>query len=209
MQTRPITGVSRALASAMKLAALIVCGAVLGFPQTKNKTLEWGEHPLRKHERAGKGTQLVQRIEDIEIEDFIVAGKAITIGQTFAANDDWLKDLVVRVKNISNRQVPLIQISLTLPELERNTPYVIYCYGCAAGEKEKGVAPGETVELRMMGGSFYDWVKGRAAEKGGISRISKAHIDNFIVHLVDGMSVMSGCMKTSGPTNACPNQDIP
>jgi hypothetical protein len=209
MQTRPITAVDIALPSTIKLAALLFCAASLGFSQTQNKTLDWGEHPLRKYERVAEGIQLVQQIEGIEIEDFTVAGKPITIGQAVSADDDWLKNLVVRVKNIWGRQVALIQISLTLPELEGNSPYVVYCYGCDLAEKEKGIKPDETVELRMLGGSFYDWVKGCAAEKGGISRISKAHIDGIIVHLLDGTHWTSGCIKTADPKNACPNHASP
>jgi hypothetical protein len=210
MQTRPITAVVSALLSTMKLATLIVCATTLVFSQTQNKTVEWSsQHIGSNNERAAQGLQILQRIEGIEIEGIAVGDKSITIGQPFSADDDWLKSLEVRVKNISGRQVTLIQITLTLPELERTSPYVVFCYGCALAEKEKGVKPDETVALRMLGGSFYDWVKDRAAEKGGISRISKAEIDHMIVHLLDGTHWMSGCIKTADPKNACQDHDSP
>jgi len=37
------------------------------------------------------------------------------------------------------------------------SPDVIYCYGCAAAEKAKGVSSGETVELKMLDG-YYNFV---------------------------------------------------
>jgi hypothetical protein len=49
------------------------------------------------------------------------------------------------------------------------SPDIVYCYGCAADEKEKGLMPGAVVELKMPGGGFYDWVRSRIAEKGSVS----------------------------------------
>lgn len=63
--------------------------------------------------------------------------------------------------------------------------------------------PGEVVELKMLGGGFYDWVRGRIEEKGEVSRINKAEIRNMYVTLPSGPIWFSGCVKTTDPKNAC------
>lgn len=107
------------------------------------------------------------------------------------------------MKNVSDQRLLAIQITLILPEMDHSSPDIVYCYGCAAAEKAKGVSPGEVVELKMLGGGFYDWVKTRAADKGGISQISKAQIRDMFVTLPDGTRWLSGCVRTADPKNAC------
>jgi hypothetical protein len=94
--------------------------------------------------------------------------------------------------------------TLVLPEMSFHSPDVVFCYGCEAAEKEKGVMPGEVVELKILGGDFYDWIKSRIAENGSESRISKAEIRNMYVTLPTGPILFSGCVKTANPRNACP-----
>ena len=53
--------------------------------------------------------------------------------------------------------------------------------------KEKGVIPGEEVELKMPGGGMYVWVRDRM--NGSISRITRAQIRQIIVSLPDGSEV--------------------
>lgn len=189
--------------------SLFLSAASLAFSQTQNKLVEWTPRPIGTNkESVAQGIKLFQLIEDIEIEDVAVAAGSITIGQPFPADDDWLRDIVVRVRNVSDRRFTAIQMTLILPEMNHSSPDVVYCYGCAPSEKLKRVSPGETVELKMLDGGFYDWVKSRAAEKG-ISQISKAQIRDMFVTLPDGTHWLSGCIKTADAKNACPRPAAP
>ena len=134
----------------------------------------------------------------------MVNGKSITLGEPFAAADDWLKTFTVRVRNISGERLVSAQVTLVLPEMGLGSPDIVFCYGCAAAEKEKGFMPGEVVELKMLGGGFYDWVRSRIAEKGSVSRINKAEIQHMYVTPTNGPTWFSGCVKTTNPRNACP-----
>jgi hypothetical protein len=175
------------------------------FSQTQNKVVEWSKSPIGSHnEKAAVGLQLFPQIDGVEIEDFTVAGKSITAGEPFAAGNDWLKSFTVRVKNISNQRLVKVQMTLVLPEMNFHSPDMVFCYGCAAAENEKGVMPGEVVELKMLGGDFYDWIKSRITEKGSVSRINRAEIRNMYVTLPSGPMWFSGCVKTANPRNACP-----
>jgi hypothetical protein len=183
---------------------LIIYASSFAFPQTQSKLIEWQEKPMgSNNERWGDGTQLFRMLDRVEIEKLTV-GKPITMGQAFTADDDWLRNLVIRVRNISGRHIATIQVTLVLPQMGPGSPDVVYCYGCARAEKAKGIAAGEAVDLRMIGDEFYDFVKSRAAENGGISQIHKAQIREMYVTLPDKTRWVSGCIKTSDIKDACP-----
>jgi hypothetical protein len=189
----------------LKSLSLILCAASLAAAQTPKKTVAWTPRPIgNNNERIAPGTKLYPQIEQMKILAVVSADAAITLGQPFAADDDWLRTLIIRVRNISAQPVTSIQMTLILPEMDNASPDIVYCYGCTQAEKEKGLGPGETVELKLLGGGFYDWVKSRADEKGGIALITKAQIREMFVTLPDGTHWLSGCVKTADPKNACP-----
>jgi hypothetical protein len=189
---------------------LMLCAVSLAFAQTEKKTVEWTPRPIGSNkERAAPGTQIVPQINQIEIANVTIAGSSITLGQSFAANSDWLKTLIIHVKNVSPERVTSIQMTLILPEMDNASPDVVYCYGCGPAEKEKGVGSGEIVQLKLLGDEFYDWVKSRAEEKGGIALMTKAQIREMLVTLPDGTHWLSGCVKTADTKNACPGRVAP
>jgi hypothetical protein len=52
----------------------------------------------------------------IAVTGIEVAGRAVTPGQPFAAGDDWLRGLTLRVKNVSPKPITYMQFSLSFPE---------------------------------------------------------------------------------------------
>jgi hypothetical protein len=191
---------SRLFASAIaKVLAFVLFAAPLGLSQTQNTVIEWPGKLRFKN--VGKSSHVVQIMDDAEIEDVSVEGKSIIIGQPFGATDDWLKAVIVRIRNVSGHPFSTIQLNLSLPEIKG--PDIPMCYGCAEAERRKGIMPGEEVELRSLGGPIYEWVKG-SLEKNGISRISRAQISSTLVILRDGTQWTSECVKTANPQNACP-----
>jgi hypothetical protein len=184
--------------------ALTLLAATPLISQTQTAVVEWSRHPIGSNkESVAPGLRLSRQIEGVEIEEILVGGQPITVGEPFSADDDWLKTLSLRVRNVSNQRLVAIQLTVVLPEMSNASPDVVYCYGCAAAEKQKGMMPGEEAELKILGGGFYDWVKGRSVEKG-ISRITKAEIHHMYATLPDGAQWFSGCIKTANPKNACP-----
>ena len=201
MESKPLV-----VSALVKALALVFCGVTLVSAQTQNKVVEWSKSPIgsNKVETAAADLKLSRQIDGVEIEDIGVASKSVIIGEPFAADDDWLKSFTVRVKNISAQRLVAVQITLVLPAMSYESPDIVFCYGCAKSEGDKGVMPGEEVELKMLGGGFYDWVKSRITEKGSISRITKAEIHHMYVTLPDGTKWFSGCIRTANPKNACP-----
>src|SRR5712692_3961803 len=83
--------------------------------QESAKTLEWADHANIK-------TGMVdlpwsRRIDEIELEDILIDGRSILIGQPFIGD---IRSLVFRVKNISEGPVGFIQITVTLPEIKHS-----------------------------------------------------------------------------------------
>lgn len=192
------------LTSLGKLLLLVLLVSSTVFSQTQTKMVEWAKDPISTSNAKSSKLLLQDRIDGVEIEDIFVAGNSVTIGQPFAAGDDWVETLSACVKNVSREKISAIQITFSFPELGNASPDFVICYGCAGSERQKGVQPGEEVELKCPGGGMYEWVKQKVAEKG-ISRIVRIQIREMYVTLPDGTKWFSGCIKTADPKNACPS----
>lgn len=185
------------------IISITFCAVTSVFSQGQTKLLEWSQFPVGNYGgTSSPDIELSKQINSIEIEEILVSGRPINIGEPFAADVDWLKDLTFRVKNVSSEQVMAIQIDLRLPEIN-NSPMVVFIAGCKHDKNQPCIRPGEEVVLRMPAGSFYSWVKERVAKEKDITAINKATIGEMIVTRANGMQWMSGCVKTTNPKNVC------
>lgn len=173
------------------------------FSQSKTKVLEWSKFPIGNYNAtSAPDIELSKQINGVEIKEVRVNGRPIIIGEPFAGDVDWLKDLTFLVKNVSSEQVMAIQIGLRLPEVTKS-PQVAYIAGCKHDKNQPCIRPGDEVELRMPAGGFYSWVKETVAKEKDVSTINKAIISEMMVMLPNGMQWMSGCVKTTDPKNTC------
>jgi hypothetical protein len=187
-----------------KPLAILLFIAALGFAQDQSKMVGWSKAPAGSKRSTSAYIRPSDQIDGVEIEDIIVEGKPVKVGQSFVAGDDWIQTLTFRVKNVSEQQFNAVQITVILPEMSTGGPEIVFCYGCFKSGREKGIVPGEEVELKMPGGKYYAWVRDKITAQGYISRIGKAHIRDIFVTLPDGTKLLSGCVKTRDPKNACP-----
>src|SRR6476660_3600524 len=110
---------------------LTLLSANAAFSQNKNRMVQWPEIIVTPVNTPGSGySQDLAEIDALEIMDIAVDGKSITIGQSFAVDDEWLKNLTVRVKNVSNLTISSVQMDLFLPEIMPGGPLVTLCFGC-------------------------------------------------------------------------------
>lgn len=192
-----------------KQFAILLFMTALGFPQGQPKIVEWSKSPASSETRTAADMRSLDQIDGVEIEDIAVEGKPISIGKNFDAGDDWIRTITFRAKNISGQQLKMVQLTVVLPEMSTGGPDIVFCYGCAKTEREKGIAPGEEIELKILpGDKYYAWVRDKITAQGDISRISKAQIRDMYVILPDGTKLFSDCVKTADPKNACP-KDAP
>jgi hypothetical protein len=149
---------------------------------------------------------IIDRINEIEIEAILVNGREIIVGEPFSADTDWLKAISFRVKNVSDKPIRRIQITLVLPEIPeiKGRPQIHYlCLSCK-GDGRDPLAPGAETELRMPEGGLYAWVKDRVNETTDFTQITRARIYSAWVTMDDGLVLWSDCIKTSNVRNACP-----
>ena len=94
----------------------------------------------------------------VEVIEFKHAGVPVTPGKPFGAGEDWLSQLTVRVKNLSDTPLPHISMAFALPEakyVDRGRQYSMgFTLEHKAGARVKqgdpemkAVMPGEEVEL--------------------------------------------------------------
>jgi hypothetical protein len=194
----------------ISLALLLVLAALPVASQSK--FIVWPKEPGRRIRPAGTpGGQAnaLAQFDSFEIEEILVEGKAITIGQPFTASQDWLNDITIRIKNVSQQRFATIQVTLVLPEITFG-PDIPVCYGCAVDQRAKGFGPGDEVELKTLrDAKFYNWVKTSISEKAPLSTITMAQMRDTLAILSDGSSLLSECVRTTNPVNACPRAGAP
>jgi hypothetical protein len=175
-----------------------------GAAQTQQKVLQWSDHPIgSRNARATAPRQIFDQLDAIEIQSINLGGKSIAIGEPFSADEDWLRDLTFRVKNISDRELTGIQITLILPEMEKpiQVPYVS---GCRHDKNQPCIGPGYEVDLRLPPIKLYDWVKSVVATETELRKITKATIYHVLISLPGDITWSSGCVKAKDPKQACP-----
>src|SRR5437660_5744006 len=142
---------TRALVSITRFTVIVISWCVFSHAvAAQSKLIVWPKEPGRRIRPAGTpGGQAnaLAQLDTLEIEEILVEGKPIIIGQPFNASDDWLRNITIRVKNISNQRFSQIQIGLILPEI-RSGPDIYVFYPFTADERAKGFGPGEVVELK-------------------------------------------------------------
>ena len=187
----------------IRIAVFVLLATTSVFSQSKERTLRWAEIPIsnRNTVSAVAGSQVLAQIESLEIKDISVAGKSITMGQPFAADDNWVTSLKLRVKNISDQNIKLIQINMMLPEIEDGGPLIPICYGCGGVGTGRSMMPGDEVQMKVV---FQQWVTDQIKSKSNPSLITKAQIHDITVMQSDGKRLLSGCMRTTDPKSACP-----
>lgn len=185
--------------SGFAVATLMILMAVTSaWAQDQSKVLVWApENP--NWIRADP--TWARQIDAIELENIFVAGKTITIGEPFAADSDWIRDLTFRIKNVSASVVTFAQITLTLPQLTHSIqiPYLVGSFD----KKVVSLSPGEEVELKIPPGKLYQWVKDSVAREMEFSRISKAALALVYVTSESRGNEHGLCVRVVDSRNAC------
>ena len=162
------------------------------FAQDKQRIIEWAE-PWPDGLLKSAEKTVVSQIEVLEIIDVAVAGKSVEFGKSFNADDEWLKNLTVRIKNVSDRSISIVQLNLFLPQIMPGGPMMSLCYGCGGVGDGQSIKPGDEVEMKVV---FYDWLVGQIRSRTILSEITRAEIQDMIVTLHDGKVLYSRRVKT-------------
>jgi len=166
--------------------------------QERPKTLEWANHVNINNGRVDEA--FARRIDSIELEDILINGRSILIGEPFVGD---FRDLSFRVKNVSDKPVGFIQITVTLPEVTR-PPQIPFLLPTLADHKtQKPLLPGEQTDLKLPEGALYNWVKDTVTSQGkDLQSLTKAWIHAIVLDAQNS----GGCMKTRDARNECPRR---
>ena len=94
-----------------------------------------------------------------------VAGQQVTPGQPFAAGDDWLRGLTLRIKNASSNPIAYVEIGLSFPEGHYHSGGIgqplRYGKNFAPGNRSapdaRLLSPGEEAELVFPDGELHSF----------------------------------------------------
>jgi hypothetical protein len=120
--------------------------------------------------------RLIQRLENDEnepvtITDIKVNGQKVSFGKSFIAPDDWLRTLVISMKNKSSKRILFLNFDVFLryPQGSKDqlATFSQPSFGNAALQRKPpspseqliGLAPGESVEVHLSDRQFSDFQK--------------------------------------------------
>lgn len=125
------------------------------FGQTSARVIDWHPGSGSGYFTADENKRLIPTSDGgIELVSASVKGEVIELGKPFAAADDWLKGLAIKVKNVSGRAIKSIRVNFNLPEAKFKEGTMGFSLeygkelstGITYGE-QKLVLPGEEITL--------------------------------------------------------------
>jgi hypothetical protein len=190
-------------------AVLIIVVVRTTSAQPKDRVIEWPTYPLGRIGSAAEGIKLSPVTEALEIVDITVVGRSITVGQPFAADDDWLRSLTFRMRNISGQPIAGARIGFDLPETKTEDHSLGFSleYGrrLSTGilsDEQKVIMPNEEFELKFNDAQ-YERHRKFVSERSKLPSFSKVRIGVTAVKFDDGSSWGSGCLRSTNPSNSC------
>ena len=142
------------------------------------------------------GSLIYTHLSVVEVIGFSLAGVPITPGQPFRADDDWLTNLRVKVRNVSGAAISHIDMSFALPEAKFAQDGRSYTMGFSLRYKAgarvnnespemKVIQPGDEVELVCL--IPLKEQKEQIADKTGVSSITLLRYGGDVTaYFVDG-----------------------
>lgn len=137
-----------------------------------------------------------------------VAGRQVTPGQAFAAGDDWLRGLTLRVKNISSKPITYMQLNLSFPEasyhgggIGHTLRYGRNMVGGAQNSPDfRPLSPGEEAELVFTDEEFHSF-RTFAERLNGSINFRRVRLGIASVKFADGTRATAfNLMRTQKPS---------
>jgi len=109
----------------------------------------------------------VEKNEPVTVTNIKVNGQSVSFDREFAANDDWMKSLVITVKNKSDKRILYMNVDLFFSEPSSQEPGALFdllFFGNTAlrlrpptsSEQPIGLAPGESADISVTSKKFID-----------------------------------------------------
>lgn len=188
--------------------ALVVFGGAIAAAQS-NRTLLWPPLPVGRITSAGDGVKLSSVNEAVQISDITVAGKSVIPGEAFNADDDWLRTLTLRLKNVSDQTIVAVRVGFGLPETRAEDRQVGFSLeygkmglGGIVPDGQAMVRPDEEFELRFTDAQYRNYLE-FFAKHAGSANFTRAWIGITTIQFKDGTMWSSGCLRATNPRASC------
>ena len=147
------------------------------------------------------------RNEVVEIGEIKVSQKAVDYGKAFAADDEWLSKVAVRVKNISNRPIVFLEIGFDFPETKASGNEMSYrvAFGQRPGSKFPQshdplyMMPSETLDIALQ--PEYTKLKSFVEHRHRITNLHKLSLSVVFVIFADKTGWAAGNFYRQNPEN--------
>lgn len=174
--------------------------------QSQKRTVQWQNPPEDRSKSLSTDAKMkgVSQLDAIELLEVKVGNMTVNLGQSFIADDDWIKNLRFKIRNNSNSKITHVQISAFLPQLRVDNhagPQAPFVFGSFVPDGPI-IAPGKDFELPI---AVYDWLLEQIKKTATLSEMNQIEIWDVSVTFENGSKIFSGCMKVVDSKNECPN----
>ncbi|MCA1567838.1 MAG: hypothetical protein LC803_19765 [Acidobacteria bacterium] len=177
------------------LILIIIVNPLLCLGQERERVIIWQWQsvtlppcPIIRN-RDGKTTPT--NLMALEVVNILVKKKSVALGQPFVADDDWMRNLKVRVRNISRQPIVHVWLHFSLPEAKNGEIITGFSldYGKRVGAvviegEHKLALPGEEFELTRSEAEYERdsrWI----AQWSGVTSISRVWFGQAVVGFED------------------------
>lgn len=161
-----------------RLCLLIALGVGLLLPA--------GISAQTQQRRVEKSTELLPVPEPVEVLEVVAAGRTVGVGQLFAAPNDWLRGLMLKLRNISSLPIRHVEIQLeAVPAKSPKSPtFFPLRYGrvpisktdpASPSDTDKSIKPGEQLVL-SLDEKLYDFITEASPKVEGGNSFERARI---------------------------------
>lgn len=185
-------------------AFFILVLSTLAIAQVRQRVVDWHPQAIQGNFKAGGcGVLFPTEISALEVVEIMAADTPIVLGQAFDANEDWLKTLLVKVKNVSGKPISFVRTGFYLPEAknDKGTMGFSLIYGeefsnsDTDNKPQKVILPGQEVILaRREIQSHLELIR----QRSGKTDFSKVLIGLTMVKFEDGTTWSSRKLPISG-----------
>lgn len=183
----------KALFGAAVILVISLCGHAQG-----NRTIDWPQAATAEACVKGDGGRCtLSTLRALEIVGMTVNGSNVVPGQPFAAEGEWLKTFVVKVKNVSKKPISSVRLHFALPDArypKESAGFTTagfsmeYGKGLSTGIEygnRKPIAPGDEIEL-SRNEAHYIRDRDFIAKRTGVTDFYSVVIGNTTVQFEDG-----------------------
>jgi hypothetical protein len=143
----------------------------------------------------------------VEFSEIRVSQKGIEPGKAFDESDDWLNKVFLKVKNVSDKPIVFLEITLDFPETRATGSVMSYRVvlgqmpGSRFPQKHDPIfmMPGDTLEIPLD--KHYDRIKTFVERRHQIREIRKAELGTGFIVFADKTGWTAGNFYRQDPNN--------